>query len=324
MKALYLDGRRGLEVMLDGPALRVRSADHADARYPLARVARIVTCGAVRWNPHALITCLRFGKPIAILDNLGRFLRLCFSVPQPELGLARHIGELLGVERYRCRYETWFHATEKREMLAVARQFGIGPLPLRKERLWHVIRSSQARWQPKLLSKAYRYLNGLATAHVASLLVRIGLPNDPTLWDKEEWRFLNDIVSLGTWRHATLLDQLLAQGNDLADRRILTCAFEAISEEREGRITAWRRESLLAMMGLWHGDADIIACLPPGLKNKSVSELPEGQVRPHHIAHGHLIGNAARIPLASKNSLRTNIKILRTYLEYDRRVHELV
>jgi hypothetical protein len=69
MKALYLEGSSGLEVGLDGPALRARRPRRADAHYPLARVARVISVGAVQWHPDALLACLREHKPVAMLDR---------------------------------------------------------------------------------------------------------------------------------------------------------------------------------------------------------------------------------------------------------------
>ena len=117
MKALYLDGSRGIEVRLNGPALRVRRPAKADGQYPLQRVARVVTLGRVHWHKDALDACISWRKPVAVLDAKGRFVRIWFRPSVPVYGLIRHLGSLLGVPRFLARYERWFSGAERSEMI---------------------------------------------------------------------------------------------------------------------------------------------------------------------------------------------------------------
>ena len=76
---LYVDGRRGVDIRLDGPALRVLRPARADGQFPLQRISRIVVLGCVRWQPEAVNACLREHKPVVELDAYGRFVRILFS-----------------------------------------------------------------------------------------------------------------------------------------------------------------------------------------------------------------------------------------------------
>jgi len=145
VKALYLDGRCRLDVRLDGPALRVRRPGRADGRYPLQRVGRVIAIGAVHWHPDALAACLREHKPIAVLDHQGRFVRLLFQPPTSAYGLARHLGELLEVARFRVRYERWYAETERAEMALAAGFLGTGRADWPPDTLWQAIRIEQHR-----------------------------------------------------------------------------------------------------------------------------------------------------------------------------------
>ncbi len=248
MKALYLDGRSGADVSLDGPALRVRTPGRADGRYPLARLSRIVMCGAVRFQPQALLACLHCAVPIAVLDNQGRFVRLSFFSASAH-GLARHLGELLGVPRYRHRYEAWLKSAEDSEMRRAARQMGLSGHFLQPRALWQQLCRTQTALAGRRIGHVYRMLRGLAMAHVATCFAQLGMPRDPEAWSPQEWRILKDFVSLLEWRHPALVGKLIAQG-EVIDRRTVAHLFEAESLEREQRIGAWRQALLLAMLGI--------------------------------------------------------------------------
>lgn len=249
MKTLYLDGRQHLEVLLDGPALRVRSAGRADGRYPLARVSRVVTLGAVRWQPQALLACFHFQVPIAVLEPSGRFVRIRFPVAA-EPGLGRHLGEVLEIARYRRRYDGWLREAERRERADVALHHDVTSRQFRSENVWQAILTRQAGGPCGRVGRHYAYLRGLTMAHAASLLSRIGLPNDAQMWTRQEFRFLNDIVRLEQWRHVDIVSQLIADESG-CNRRALTEAFESQAEARERRITSWRQGLLLALLGVW-------------------------------------------------------------------------
>lgn len=321
MKALYLDGRKGAEVRLDGPALRVESPGRADARYPLGRISRLVTVGRIRWALPALIACLRAGVPIAVLDNAGRFVRIRFHLSEPERGIARHLGELLQISRYRRRYRDWFRDAELAEIKNAVAPYALNP-GLDRGRLWDEIRQVQLRGRVMRLGVHYRYLRGLATAHAASMLSRIGLPNDPEVWNEHEYRLLADIVRLEEWRHAALVGNELERLDGVNDRRALTAAFEAIAGERERRITAWRQSLLFQLMGVRVGGKALSGCLRPDLKDQPIADMSAELAGVCHAAYGRIAGNAARVPLARPDSLRTGIKMLKAYLEYDRRADE--
>jgi hypothetical protein len=70
-KPLYLKGKAGTRVEADGPALRVRQPERAAQWFPLARVARVVSSGAVAWDHQALLACAFAGTPVVFLNRDG-------------------------------------------------------------------------------------------------------------------------------------------------------------------------------------------------------------------------------------------------------------
>lgn len=70
-KPLYLKGQAGMQVEADGPALRVRQPARAALLFPLARVARVVSSGAVVWDYQALLLCADMGTPVVFLRRDG-------------------------------------------------------------------------------------------------------------------------------------------------------------------------------------------------------------------------------------------------------------
>jgi hypothetical protein len=319
VKALYLDGASRLEVALDGPALRVRRLGRADNHYPLPRVARVIAVGAVYWQAEALTACLLEHKPVAVLDSQGRFVRVLFRPPGSQYGLARHLGELLAVPRFRARYARWRHAAERAEMLAAIQHLEVSRRDWQPENLWQLICFEQyRRWgiQP---GGCYRYLLGMAAAQIASALALSGMPRDPHAWERREYRLFCDLVRLERWRQAVLLEQILAGRAGQPGRRELTAAFEGTSGQRDARITAWRQRALLTLMGVRASQQDLTRCEQTDWKQQPL-EMSAALVR--MCCEARPSGNRGRIPLGARGSLRTSARIVGAYLEYDRRVYE--
>ena len=317
MKTLYLDGCSGLDVRLDGPALRVRRPGRADAHYPLPRVARVVAVGRVHWQAEALAACLSEHKPLAVLDNQGRFVRALFRAPGPQYGLARHLGELLGVPRFRMRYEQWLRAAEQAEMLATIRQLDIPRRDSQADNTWQIVCFEQRRRWRIRVGRCHRYLLGLAAAQIASAFLLIGLPRDPRNWDRQEYGLFSGMVRLERWRQALLLEQVLSRRAGQPERWELTAAFEGKSDERERRIAAWRQRALLEMMGVDHAEEESTGC---GADRKQWPfEISAALAQRCQTAFNRA-SNRGRVAFGAPGSLRRSARILRAYLEYDRRI----
>jgi hypothetical protein len=320
VKALYLDGRGGLDVRLDGPALRVRRPGRVDGLFPLCRVARIIAVGEVRWQPDALGACLRDHKPVAALDSQGRFVRVLFGASAPRYGLARHLGGLLDVPRFHARYERWLCAAEQAEMWAAGRRLAIACRDFPPDNVWQMVcRDQHRRWRIRV-GRCYRYLLGLTAAQIASAFLSVGLPRDPVNWKQQEYRLFSDMVRLERWRQALLLEEQLAHRGGRLQRRELTAAFEGVAIERERRIASWRQRALVEMMGVRPAEEDMAIFEQPDSLHRRL-EISQSLARLCHTAYNRA-GNCGRIPFGVPESLRTSVRILRDYLKYDRSIHE--
>jgi hypothetical protein len=320
VKALYLDGRGGLDVVLDGPALRVHRPGRADGLYPLPRVARVVAVGAVRWHPDALRACLSVHKPVAVLDSGGRFVRVLFRQPSQQYGLARHLGELLAVPRFRERYARWRREAERAEMVAAVRDFDIHCRESQPDIVWQMVcREQHRRWGVRP-GGCYRYLLGLAAAQIASAFALIGMPRYPQAWTRQEYLLFGHFLGLERWRQVVVLERVLARRAGEPGRRELTAAFEAVSGERDQRIAAWRQRALLEMMGVRAG-GDEAATFEHPQAEQPPAETASALVRLCQATSGSAC-NLSRIAFGARGSLRTSVRIVRAYLEYDRRTYE--
>lgn len=313
MKALYLDGSRGIEVRLDGPALRVRRPARADGQYPLQRVSRVVALGTVHWHGDALGACISQRKPVGVLDGHGRFVRLWFQPTFPVHGLVRHLGSLLGVPRFLARYERWFSAAERGEMVRALESLNIECGKRQPDVAWQVVCFHQYLRHKRRLGGSHRFLSGLAAAQIASSLCESGIPCNPLCWRRQEYRIFCDMMRLERWRQAVLLGQLMERLDGKPERRDLVEAFESVSQDREQRIAAWRQRALVSMMGLDPAELDDVCG-----QSESQCDLLDRLCQ----KVGNCSGNLGQIPFGARESFRSSIRILREYLRSDRGAYE--
>jgi len=109
-RPLYLSTKLKAQVDIDGPALRVRSAGLAEARYPLYRVSRVIAGTGVDWSSEALRACLESGIPIVIVARdgipLGSVQPACIRPSR----LSADIDELLDRPDWHEIYQNWLRA----------------------------------------------------------------------------------------------------------------------------------------------------------------------------------------------------------------------
>ena len=113
-RPLYLRPLLKARVDADGPALRVRSADRAEARYPLYRVSRVISSNRVDWSAAALEACLQSGIPIVIVAGSGAPLGSVQPARVAASRLSEDIDELLDRPDWRETYDNWLRATRMR------------------------------------------------------------------------------------------------------------------------------------------------------------------------------------------------------------------
>lgn len=123
LKTLYLDGARGLKVLQDGPALRVRERFSSDRLYPLSRLAQVVVRGTVDWSTNALLACAGQAVPVAFLsaDGVLRGRVAGPIAPDPLLDLNLTLATFLDRGDGLPRYHAWFAAKSQQARLEFLR-----------------------------------------------------------------------------------------------------------------------------------------------------------------------------------------------------------
>jgi len=113
-KPLYLQGRSELAVNLD---LRITQPERAAMLYPLARLARVLSKGEVRWSCEALLACAEVGVPVVFLNRDGDVRAYLFGASSGESVLYGRLRACLRRSDGLNRYASW-----RRAMVDHARQ----------------------------------------------------------------------------------------------------------------------------------------------------------------------------------------------------------
>ena len=237
-KPLYLRGSPGMRVDADGPALRVRQPAKAALLFPLARVMRVVSSGAVQWDCEALLACAEAAVPVVFLHRDGAVRAYWFGNNRR----SRDPHDLL-YSRLRARltrpngmkhYDQWRRLTTQAAVQAVHQQWGrrfTENPPLRLRQDLAAARQRYAGPGPAELIDAR--LHGLLAALSAELLAEVGL--DAQRWTKLDFAFdlVGDLANLLGWAVETPVLKVLEahyQGKPdapyLAEEAQLVALFE--------------------------------------------------------------------------------------------------
>ena len=243
-KPLYLQGQNGLAVELDGPALRVRQPERAAVFYPLARLARVMSKGGVRWSCEALLACAEAGVPVVFLDGDGGVRGYLFGPSSGGDALYARLRACLGHSDGLSRYADWRRVMAdhaRRALEQQLRQAGVGSGPVLA---WPGLMPVGQRAAVAARDEAvFRRLRGLLAGVSAQLLAEAGL-NAARLAHLEPLELVGDLAELLGWalvESVVTVWQRRDRGEpapDLADERELTALVEARRDEvfRFGRL----------------------------------------------------------------------------------------
>lgn len=186
-KPLYLRGGPGMRVDADGPALRVRRPARAAQWFPLARVARVVSSGAVAWDCEALLACAEAGTPVVFLQRDGSVRGYLFGGDarsrDPHDLLYTRLRARLTRPGGMARYGDWREAMTRAAIRALGAQLGRrldGEAPHRLRQALVETRRRYAGAGPAALIEGR--LRGWLAALSAELLAEVGL--DAARWSK--------------------------------------------------------------------------------------------------------------------------------------------
>lgn len=180
-RALYLGAAVPKRVSCTEQALVVTNARAQAWRYPLARVARVVSSPAVDWTGAALALCLEHGISIAWTGTRGDTLGVSIPARRGENSVATALEVLMESPQGRQRYDNWLRCRRMATLKQWAQDGPDGFTP----QLW------EARKREWVYAGEYTVhlpaaLRSLCLGYVISQIHQNGIP--AMLWDAEARR----------------------------------------------------------------------------------------------------------------------------------------
>jgi len=249
MKPLYLDGRAPLRVRLEGPALRVGGTPHADGRYPLRRLSRVIVSGSVEWRTSALLACLARGVPITFLDQHGAPVGYCFGATALEMPLAERLRELLDRPDWAERYRLWHTAEQRRAILRALRAAHRRVDDLRPDTVRAVLEAGHQRYLARArVRRIHAALQGMLAALCTQILLEAGLQPELIGQRRRGLDLTQDLTALLEWPLHRVTRGLAKARATSGSRQAVTAAFESAAPDlaRRGHAHLSRLEAWLA------------------------------------------------------------------------------
>ncbi|MFO1420647.1 MAG: CRISPR-associated endonuclease Cas1 [Candidatus Competibacteraceae bacterium] len=203
-KPLYLRGGPGMRVDADGPALRVRRPARAAQWFPLARLARVVSSGAVEWDCEALLACAEAGTPVVFVQRDGAVRGYLFGGDarsrDPHDLLYTRLRARLSRPGGMARYGVWRNAMIRAAVRALGAQLGQGLGDQAPHRLRQALAETRRRYAgPGPAALIEGRLRGWLSGLSAELLAEVGL--DAARWSRLDFEFdlAGDLAELLGW-----------------------------------------------------------------------------------------------------------------------------
>ena len=124
MTPLYLEGKAGMQVVLDEPALSVITAGKTRQLFPLTRISRIVVSGSIVWSMPALFACADAGINVVFLNKSGRLRCKWIGSSPQKSSVVQSFSDLLQRQDALQRYQNWSVAMQKMAVRSSARRIG--------------------------------------------------------------------------------------------------------------------------------------------------------------------------------------------------------
>ena len=201
MKPLYLNGRIGMFVALDEPALRVTLPGRAATLYPLQRISRVIASGPVAWETAALLACAERGITVTFLRRDGALQAYLFGESTQREGLLCRLQDLLDRPDWQERYDDWRRAMASRARKSLARRLGLDVIkaPSLAQMAARLNALKEFYVGPQVRQFIDRRLRGLLCALAAELLTDAGLSAERVRCLDERLDLTTDLVDLLAW-----------------------------------------------------------------------------------------------------------------------------
>lgn len=175
-RALYLAGAVRKRVTCTDEALVVTNDRKQTYRYPLARVARVVSSTAADWSGEAMALCLRRGIGIAWIDGRGQPLGISYPQARCNTSFATALELMVESPEGHLRYRHWQRARRLDLLIrwAGAQSDSLSP------RQWEAAKREWV-YAGQFAAHLPAPLRAQCLAYVGAQLARHGLT--PQLWD---------------------------------------------------------------------------------------------------------------------------------------------
>ncbi len=177
-RALYLGARDKKQVHCTEEALVVRNVKAQTLRYPVARVARIVSSTTVDWSGAALALCMRRGIGITWLDAAGESLGACYPCQRSHPSLATALDLLTDAPDGATRYQNWLRSRRMEVLVRWGKENADRIDPMQ----WEGVKREWV-YQGHVATHLPRPLRSLCLAYVGAQLAAHGLA--PLVWDAQ-------------------------------------------------------------------------------------------------------------------------------------------
>ncbi|MBK8908695.1 MAG: CRISPR-associated endonuclease Cas1 [Rhodospirillales bacterium] len=200
-KALYLDGAaEPVEVVLDGPALRIRRYARADARAPIRLLGRIVVSGSVAWRTDALLACMDAGVPVVFVAADGAARGWAVGAQGTEEDINLLLEDACLDRDWKGHREDWIRGMERRSLIAAINGLKVHPASMRGPEAWAACEARvDALNAPVKAAAIAACLKGALSAHVAQLLRGQGIAGRFATGYGAPVRLLDDFTRILAW-----------------------------------------------------------------------------------------------------------------------------
>lgn len=147
-RPLYLLASQPMQVNYHHPALSVTMAECADAFYPLPRIDRVISRGAVDWHGDALTGCLAHQVPVLFVTLDGQLQGVLTPHRHPPDALSLHLASAMLAPEWPDRYDNWHRSQERRLIHHLATALNWNITDFRAQTVQHRLQLALTqRWQ---------------------------------------------------------------------------------------------------------------------------------------------------------------------------------
>lgn len=215
MKPCYINGKEGMRVDLDGPALCILAPGQAAVLVPLRRVSRVVITGCLECSTAALLACAERGIAITFLERNGTIKAHLFGRTLAKNDLFVHLRDLLDRPDWTDQYQIWLDAAASRARQTLCRRLKLEP---DKFSLKQICAAMECQMGDFVSAGQRRYLQrrlqGLCSNLVNEVLQQAGMNAEHSRCFQQRLNIPNDFAGLlSLYLQLPLIDWLRHQPN---------------------------------------------------------------------------------------------------------------